>query len=77
MSYENKILQMKKLLQKKANQETKRPVFKMPERPNYVSAWEAAGLELVENDFGVLVRQCRNSNSCSFNTFCDCVTSVK
>lgn len=57
MSYENKILQMKKLLQKKEPQQKERPVFHKPERPKYVTAWQAAGLELVENEFGVLFRR--------------------
>lgn len=57
MSYENKILQMKKLLQKKEDNKVERSVFQRPDRPTYIKAWEQAGLELVENDFGVLFRR--------------------
>lgn len=57
MSYENKILQMKKLLQKSKAQSVERPVFQKPECPPYTTAWEQIGLELVENDFGVLFRR--------------------
>lgn len=48
---------MKKLLQKKPSQQVTRPAFQKPEQPQYMVQWEEAGLELVENDFGVLFQR--------------------
>lgn len=55
MSYENKILQMKKLLKKNNTQQVieKEPFLK-PDVPNYAEMWQDAGLEMIENDFGVV-----------------------
>ncbi|MEK5423459.1 ribonuclease H-like domain-containing protein [Viridibacillus sp. FSL R5-0477] len=55
MSYENKILQMKKLLKKNNTQQVieKEPFLK-PDVPNYAGMWQDAGLEMIENDFGVV-----------------------
>lgn len=53
MSYENKILQMKKMLGKKTETVKEKPTFIKPDRPFYVEAWQQAGLTLVENDFGI------------------------
>lgn len=47
---------MKQLLGKAKPVEAKKaeqPVFQKPEKPLYSQQWEAAGLKLVENDFGV------------------------
>ncbi|MFF5995493.1 ribonuclease H-like domain-containing protein [Lysinibacillus sp. KU-BSD001] len=57
MSYENKILQMKKMLGKKTENKVEKPVFQKPNRPSYVKQWENAGLTLIENDFGVLFKR--------------------
>ena len=57
MSYENKILQMKKMLGKRTESKQEKPVFQKPERPTYVESWQHAGLTLVENDFGVLFKR--------------------
>lgn len=58
MSYENKILQMKKLLGKKKEvKEESQPKYQKPSRPSYVKNWEDAGLTLIENDFGVLFKR--------------------
>lgn len=57
MSYENKILQMKKMLGKKTNQSVEKHAFIKPEQPNYLQQWQQAGLEIVENDFGVLLKK--------------------
>jgi uncharacterized protein len=54
MSYENKILQMKKLLGKKKEVVQEKPVFQKPDAPVYRDAWERAGLQSIENEFGVL-----------------------
>ncbi len=55
MSYENKILQMKKMLKKapKAENEQKK-AFKKPEVPAYAKRWENAGLKMINNDFGTV-----------------------
>lgn len=57
MSYENKILQMKKMLGKKTEKVYEKPTFQKPDRPTYCEQWQQAGLELVENDFGVLFKR--------------------
>ncbi|MER2105867.1 MAG: ribonuclease H-like domain-containing protein [Solibacillus sp.] len=54
MSYENKILQMKKMLGKKTEKREEKPAFQKPDAPSYTAAWERAGLERLDNDFGVL-----------------------
>lgn len=58
MSYENKILQLKKMLGKKKEEKLEeRPVFKKPEKPPYVDEWVKAGLSVVENEFGILFKK--------------------
>ncbi|WP_107839711.1 ribonuclease H-like domain-containing protein [Metasolibacillus meyeri] len=57
MSYENKILQMKKMLGKKTAEHAQQPKFVKPATPFYTAAWQQAGLTLVENDFGVLFKR--------------------
>lgn len=57
MSYENKILQMKKMLGKKTETKQEKPAFIKPDVPNYIGTWQQAGLTLVENDFGVLFKR--------------------
>ncbi|MEG0472723.1 MAG: ribonuclease H-like domain-containing protein [Solibacillus sp.] len=57
MSYENKILQMKKMLGKKSNQTVEKPAFVKPAEPTYLKQWQQAGLDIVENDFGVLLKK--------------------
>ena len=57
VSYENKILQMKKMLGKKTETKQEKPVFQKPDQPTYVEDWQNAGLSLVENDFGVLFKR--------------------
>ncbi|MBK3496773.1 ribonuclease H-like domain-containing protein [Viridibacillus sp. YIM B01967] len=55
MSYENKILQMKKLLKKNnAQQETISEPMLKPDVPKYAEIWQNAGLQMLENDFGVV-----------------------
>lgn len=55
MSYENKILQMKKM-RKKAQKSEQQPekVFKKPEEPDYTKQWEEAGLKKIDNEFGIV-----------------------
>lgn len=57
MNYENKILQMKKMLGKKTETKQEKPAFIKPDVPNYIGTWQQAGLTLVENDFGVLFKR--------------------
>lgn len=57
MSYEHKLLQMKKMLGKKTEQVTEKPKFIKPARPSYTAKWQQAGLELIENDFGILFKR--------------------
>ncbi|MGN4125638.1 ribonuclease H-like domain-containing protein [Lysinibacillus sphaericus] len=60
MSYENKILQMKKMLGKKAHRPVKveeKPVFQKPVIPNYSQQWENAGLTRVDNDYGIVFKR--------------------
>ncbi|WP_447402801.1 ribonuclease H-like domain-containing protein [Lysinibacillus sp. fkY74-1] len=60
MSYENKILQMKKMLSKKpavAQQKVEEPAFQKPVKPSYTKRWEEAGLKVVENDFGIVFKR--------------------
>ncbi|MEO4053031.1 ribonuclease H-like domain-containing protein [Solibacillus sp. CAU 1738] len=57
MSYENKILQMKKMLGKKTSEEQEKPKFVKPAAPSYKEAWTAAGLTPVHNDFGMLFKR--------------------
>ena len=55
--YENKILQMKKMLGKKTETKQEKPKFIKPDPPSYTKAWQQQGLELIENDFGVLFKR--------------------
>ena len=57
VSYENKILQMKKMLGKKTETKQEKPIFQKPDQPTYVEDWQNAGLTLIENDFGVLFKR--------------------
>ncbi|HBT72028.1 MAG TPA: exonuclease [Lysinibacillus sp.] len=60
MSYENKILQMKKMLGKKptaAQQKVEEPAYQKPAKPSYTERWEKAGLTVVENDFGIVFKR--------------------
>lgn len=57
MSYENKILQMKKMLGKKtekAKVTEQKPAFQKPEVPSYTSKWEQVGLTRIDNEFGIV-----------------------
>lgn len=57
MSYENKLLQMKKLLSKNTGQKQEKPAFIKPDPPFYSEQWQQAGLQLVENEFGMLFKR--------------------
>ncbi|MET3575175.1 ribonuclease H-like domain-containing protein [Bhargavaea ullalensis] len=58
MSYENKLLQMKKMLKKSAPaKEAKETAFAKPDPPEYADRWEAAGLERIDNSFGTVFRR--------------------
>lgn len=57
MSYEKKILQMKKLLGKKKEETEEKPKFQKPVAPSYLKEWEKAGLLPVENEYGVLFKR--------------------
>ncbi|MFJ7667138.1 ribonuclease H-like domain-containing protein [Lysinibacillus sp. NPDC097195] len=59
MSYENKILQMKKMLGKTTPKPVakEQPTFHKPLAPNYTEQWEKAGLTRIENDFGIVFKR--------------------
>ncbi|WP_342472302.1 ribonuclease H-like domain-containing protein [Metasolibacillus sp. FSL H7-0170] len=57
MSYENKILQMKKMLGKKTTERVEQPKFTKPAPPLYKERWQQAGLAVVDNDFGILFKR--------------------
>lgn len=59
MSYENKILQMKKMLgKKKASTSNEQQLsFVKPDEPKYVKQWESAGLEVVRTDYGIVFKR--------------------
>lgn len=59
MSYENKILQMKKMLGKKVQQQVanEQSTYQKPVIPNYVNQWEKAGLTRIDNDFGIVFKR--------------------
>lgn len=59
MSYENKILQMKKMLGKKpmSAKKVEELAFQKPARPSYTEQWKQAGLTVVENDFGIVFKR--------------------
>ncbi|MET4559993.1 uncharacterized protein YprB with RNaseH-like and TPR domain [Lysinibacillus parviboronicapiens] len=60
MSYENKILQMKKMLGKKAQkpvQVEEKPAFQKPTVPSYTQRWENAGLTRIDNDYGIVFKR--------------------
>ena len=57
MSYEKKLLAMKKMVKKKTTTAPK-PAYKKPQPPVYSDAWENVGLKRIDNDFGtVFVRE--------------------
>lgn len=57
MSYEQKMMAMKKMLKKAAPPSPKQA--RKPSAPPYVKQWQQAGLDVIENDFGVcFVREC-------------------
>lgn len=59
MSYENKILQMKKMLGKKVQQPVanEQSTYQKPVIPNYVNQWEKAGLTRIDNEFGIVFKR--------------------
>ncbi|MFC4411324.1 ribonuclease H-like domain-containing protein [Chungangia koreensis] len=58
MSYENKLLQMKSLLKKAPIvKEEKKQLRKKPVKPEYTDRWIRAGLESLENDYGLVFRK--------------------
>lgn len=59
MSYENKILQMKKMLGKKVQQpvSNEQSTYQKPVIPNYVNQWEKAGLTRIDNEFGIVFKR--------------------
>ena len=48
---------MKKMLGKKTEAKKEKSKFIKPEPPSYTQSWQQAGLELIENDFGVLFKR--------------------
>lgn len=56
MSYENKMLAMKKMMKKKTPQAqvTEKPAYQKPAPPAYSAQWERAGLQRIDNEFGTV-----------------------
>lgn len=57
MSYEQKLMAMKKSLKKSSNQKTTKRTFTIPQSPSYEAAWLAAGLTKEENQYGVVYKK--------------------
>ncbi len=57
MSYENKMMQLKQMLGKKQEKKVEKPSFTKPDKPWYVEEWKKEGLEVIENDFGMLFKR--------------------
>ena len=57
MSYENKMMQLKQMLGKKQEKKVEKPSFTKPDKPWYVDEWKKEGLEVIENDFGMLFKR--------------------
>ena len=57
MSYENKILQLKKMLGSKKEKVVEKPTFVKPPKPSYLENWVKCGLNVIENDFGVVFKR--------------------
>ncbi len=57
MSYENKIMQLKKMLGGKKEKVEQKPIFKKPAHPSYLCEWMKCGLTPVENDFGIVLKR--------------------
>lgn len=54
MSYENRLMQMKKMLKKAPVQKVKESNFHKPPVPVYADRWQSAGLERIDNEFGTV-----------------------
>jgi uncharacterized protein len=54
MSYENRLMQMKKMLKKAPAEKVKETAYKKPPVPEYAERWEAAGLKRIDNQFGTV-----------------------
>lgn len=54
MSFEKKLLEMKKLIKKKPVRETSLASFVIPEEPFYLNDWKKAGFKVLENEFGIV-----------------------
>lgn len=54
MSFEKKLLQMKKLIKKKPATSSSRAPFSVPEIPSYTEEWEDAGLTVIKNEYGIV-----------------------
>lgn len=62
---------MKKLLGKKSPEKQQKPQFVKPAAPHYAASWAAAGLTLVENDFGTLFkREVRYPSTYQHGSYC-------
>nr|WP_106778780.1 ribonuclease H-like domain-containing protein [Lysinibacillus timonensis] len=57
MSYENKIMQLKKMLGAKKEKSEQKTSFVKPAKPDYIHEWTKCGLDLIENDFGVVLKR--------------------
>ena len=57
MSYENKILQLKKMLGGKKEKVEQKTFFQKPPKPDHLTSWKNCGLTAIENDFGVVLKR--------------------
>lgn len=57
MSYEQKLMAMKKMIKKKPQQQNEKPTFIVPPSPNYEARWLAAGLVKEQNHFGTVYKK--------------------
>lgn len=56
MSYEKKLMQMKKMIKKEPTAPTQKPSYEKPAPPLYSERWEQAGLTRIDNDFGTVFK---------------------
>ena len=54
MSFEKNLLQMKKLIKKKPASNQSLATFVLPAKPVFTDVWKNAGLQVIENDYGVV-----------------------
>lgn len=56
MSYEKKLMQMKKMVKKAPPVNAEKRLYEKPAAPSYSTRWEEAGLTRIENDYGTVFK---------------------